>query len=110
MQKRKKTRIVKNKWREDLESIKVFTIRTISYCGISINELPYQEWQKCKDLLLLIGKHLRNYVVEKQKKAICQLTDCYKDNVVTRICELCGNTVQCEDVYCTECGNKIIKN
>ena len=73
----------------------------------SIENLSYNEWQTIKPLLTLIQKHIKEYIIYKQKKTICTLTDCYKDKTLKRKCELCGNEVELDNIYCSQCGNKI---
>ena len=78
-----------------------------------VSDLNYKDWQKLKYLLLLIKKYLSDFIVNIQrvkmknlKESICRLTDCFK-NKDKRNCELCGNDVENEAIYCNKCGGMI---
>ncbi len=78
-----------------------------------VSYLNYEDWQKFKYILLLIKKYLSDFIVNIQrvrmknlKEKICNLTDCFK-NKNKRNCELCGNDVENEAIYCNKCGGMI---
>lgn len=73
----------------------------------NIKELSYKKWQEFKQVILSMKKYFEPFIFEKQKKEICTLTDCYKEGIKTRICELCGNEVTEDAIYCSDCGKKI---
>ncbi len=83
------------------------------YWGDYVSDLNYKDWQNFKYILLLIKKYLSDFIVNIQrvrmknlKEKICNLTDCFK-NKDKRNCELCGNDVENEAIYCNKCGGMI---
>ena len=83
------------------------------YVDDYVSYLNYDDWQKFKYILLFIKKYLSAFIVDIQKKRmknlktkIYNLTDCFK-NKDKRNCELCGNDVENEAIYCNKCGGMI---
>lgn len=107
---RKEKRVQVSKDKEIVKNLKAISeldSRIPDFNDCSIQRLGYNNWHKFREAILLVKKQLENYLVAEQKKSICILTDCYKENPFGRLCELCGVEIEEDAIYCTACGGKL---
>jgi len=75
------------------------------FCGKDVLELPKEDWEIFEMVANYILAHKDKFLLDKRKKQLCELTDCYK-KLKTKECKSCGNELRKGSIYCDQCGNK----